>query len=54
VVLVLAPGLLAGPEIWPPDGRLKPNNYIPPPVCTYVQEEVDFVTPSLSPSPARR
>ena len=25
------------PEIWPPDGRLRPNNYVPPPVCSYVQ-----------------
>jgi len=29
------------PEIWPPDGRLRPNNYVPPPVCSYVQEEVE-------------
>ena len=28
---------LSLPEIWPPDGRLRPNNYVPPPVCSYVQ-----------------
>ena len=27
-------------EIWPPFGHLTPNNYIPPPVCTYQQEKV--------------
>ena len=31
------------PDIWPPDGRLSPNNYEPPPVCVYkmviVEEE---------------
>lgn len=33
--------VLSLPEIWPPDGRLRPNNYVPPPVCSYVQEEVE-------------
>ena len=27
-------------EIWPPFGHLTPNNYIPPPICTYEQERV--------------
>jgi len=27
-------------EIWPPFGHLTPNNYIPPPICTYEQEKV--------------
>ena len=28
------------PEIWPPNGRLTPNNYLPPPKCRYEQETV--------------
>ena len=28
------------PEIWPPTGRLTPNNYLPPPRCRYEQETV--------------
>jgi len=28
------------PEIWPPTGRLTPNNYLPPPQCRYEQEKV--------------
>jgi len=28
------------PEIWPPNGRLTPNNYLPPPDCKYEHEEV--------------
>jgi len=30
----------ARPEIWPPTGKLSPNNYIPPPRCRYEQETV--------------
>lgn len=41
MLVSLLPGYLAHPEIWPPDGRLNPNNYIPPPVCQYVQEVVE-------------
>ena len=40
LLLLLSWPYLGLAEIWPPDGRLKPNNYIPPPVCQYVQEEV--------------
>lgn len=36
-VLTLARGCA---EIWPPHGHLTPNNYIPPPICTYEQEKV--------------
>ena len=28
------------PEIWPQNGRLTPNNYLPPPKCRYEQETV--------------
>ena len=35
---------LSLPEIWPPDGRLRPNNYVPPPVCSYVQVTLMIVT----------
>lgn len=28
------------PEIWPPTGKLSPNNYLPPPRCRYEQETV--------------
>ena len=28
------------PEIWPPNGHLTPNNYLPPPKCRYEQETV--------------
>ena len=30
----------ASAEIWPPFGHLTPNNYIPPPICSYEQEKV--------------
>ena len=38
LLLFLSP--LALGEIWPPFGHLTPNNYIPPPICTYEQEKV--------------
>jgi len=42
VVLIVFQCLLAHvlAEIWPPFGKLTPNNYIPPPVCKYEQEQV--------------
>ena len=44
ILLLLAlpvPPAGAAPEIWPPNGKLKPNNYIPPPICKYVEEVVE-------------
>jgi len=32
--------ILGRPEIWPPTGKLSPNNYVPPPRCRYEQETV--------------
>merc|ERR1711997_629090 len=42
ILVVLLLGIRANvwAEIWPPFGHLTPNNYIPPPICTYEQERV--------------
>jgi len=32
--------LTGRPEIWPPTGKLSPNNYVPPPRCRYEQETI--------------
>merc|ERR1712106_918465 len=32
--------VMSYPEIWPPNGRLTANNYLPPPKCRYEQETV--------------
>merc|ERR1711892_536503 len=32
--------VMSYPEIWPPNGRLTANKYLPPPECRYEQETV--------------